>query len=134
MESTATIEAVETEESNIIYSYSWDDAVKDGTFRSITNLMKNRGFKIPVAVTNNLFHQIIAVEENEDITPLKAIEKERQNIMDIADNLFSAIKQSPNNESMMTFSHNGITLWATIEARNPKNPEPVMTIMLPEDY
>ena len=114
---------------NIIYAYTWDDAVEDGTFVEITGIAKEYGFSIPVAVTSNVFARILK-HENGILSNNYAAE--------MLLNLHTAILESGAQTSFVSFNmtnhwNDVLTLWASVEARSPQNPEPVLTIMLPSE-
>ena len=112
----------------IISCYTWDDAVRDGTFVEVTGLAKSWGFKIPVALTRSVYSLCETNGERVD-----------NNISRLLIHLFEEIKKQTESDSMLCFKHKfnaeeAIDVWATMEGRSPENPEPVMTIMLPSDY
>jgi len=121
---------------DFISCYTWDDAVADGFFVEVTGLAKQWGFHIPVAITSTLFASYIRVGvegkgEDEQLT--------NNLIILLLVELRDAIKLSEDgNGSQLAFEvkfdKEPVKLLATIEGRNPNNREPVMTIMLPEDY
>ena len=125
-------ETQETNETdNIIFSYTWDDAINDGTFIRVDDqIAQEAGFKWPIAVTASLFHQHIKPNKDTDGTG---------RMWDILNMFRYAIHNQDNkNRSRCDFivklGRENVTLWATVEARTPQNPEPVITIMLPSDY
>jgi hypothetical protein len=112
----------DTNDSNIIFSYTWNDAVRDGTFIDVSETAKECGFKFPVAITSNLFYTHIKNQNGrlwDTLWMLKCAAKKTKD---------SFIKYQ------VIYGNETITLWAVCEARSPDNPEPVLTIMLPEDY
>ena len=128
-------ETNETNETdNIIFSYTWDDAIADGTFirvDDIDNQMTNEaGFKWPIAVTASLYHKYIRPSKDTD---------EKGRMWDIL-NMFRYTIHNQDNKNrsrcdfIVKLGRKNVTLWATVEARTPQNPEPVITIMLPSDY
>lgn len=115
--------------ADVIFCYTWDDAVKDGTFVEVTGLAKEWGFKIPVALTRSVYDLCIGfdgMQTNRNITRL----------------LLSTLKairdSSSKDESLLTYKHSfkdeEIEVWASIEGRNTENPEPVMTILQPSEW
>lgn len=119
---------------DIIYSYTWDNAIEDGIFVEVTGLAKSWGYTIPVAITNTLFCKYIK-GETEDETNRKC--------SSLLLSLYAKIKSSKTEGDFIEFfedfenslmSEATTKVWAKIEGRSPKNPAPVMTIMLPEDY
>lgn len=111
------------EQDNIIFAYTWDDAINDGTFIRVDDTMRQEaGIKVPTAITANLYSKYI---KNKD---------EKGRLWDI----LNMLKHGKIDGNMSVFTvklgRENVTLWATIEARSPTNPEPIMTIMTPEDY
>ena len=120
---------------DLISVYTWDNAVADGTFVEVTGLAKKWGFKIPVAITRNLYSTHLKQlwpdgTENEHAT--------NKMIALLLVELHQAIKEHKEPNNMITFDANlkdgGVTVWASIEGRSPSTSEPAMTILLPEDY
>ena len=114
-------------DSNIIFSYTWDNAIDDGTFINVTETAKEL-FKFPVAVTSNLFHTYI-----KDPNPTY----QDGRLWDLLWMLHIACKMQKQKDSMIVykvmFKGKTVEVMAVCEARGPDNPEPVLTIMLPED-
>lgn len=48
----------------IIYSYTRKQALEDGVLVDVTEIAKEAGFKVPVAVTNTLYTEYIEPSEN----------------------------------------------------------------------
>ncbi|MFA7219046.1 MAG: DUF6573 family protein [Synergistaceae bacterium] len=115
--------------ADMVFCYTWEDAIKDGTFVEVTGIAKECGFKIPVAVTRSVYDLCIGfdgIQTNKNITRLLLA-------------TLKAIRGSASkDESLLTYQHTfkdeEIEVWASIEGRNTKNPEPVMTIFKPEEY
>ena len=121
------------DEANIISCYTWDNAVDDGLFINITEIAQKNGFNTPVAVTTNLYTQHLKVRDQ--VNPRETNEiATHLNIVNLLRCLYRAIKKNPNTDRLMSFEFRSVTMWASIEARSPNNREPVMTILLPEDY
>ena len=112
---------------NIIFAYTWDNAIEDGTFVRIPeNLSKEAGFKYPMAVTSNLYNSHIATAK-----PPQSI---NGRLWDVLNMLRMNLKSDSMIEFTVKLGTKVVKLWATCEGRSPDNPEPVITIMLPEDY
>jgi hypothetical protein len=120
----------------IISCYTWDDACNDGTFVNVSRLASKVGYTIPVALTRSVFGKLeVKNDENATDQRINAL------LMLLAIHIKELKEKGKTDNNMITYNaelgeeREGITtVWATIEGRNPKNPEPVMTIMLPEDY
>lgn len=118
------------EDADIISCYTWDDAIQDGIFIDVTDSAKILGFKIPVAITLSVY-DLCNVDEDDENT--------NRSIRRLLMAAYKEIQAFSQDDSMLTFKHGfdvGLveTVWVKIEARSPKNPEPVITIMLPSDY
>lgn len=117
---------------NYIYTYTRQDAISDGVFVDVTEQAKKAGFKIPVAITTNLFSTFIRSANSEEDTARRLEVFLNQMHTEV---LIKADKD----DSMMTtkiyFDDKTPTdVWAVIEAQSPSDPSPAMTILLPEDY
>lgn len=121
----------------IIHTYTRAEAIQDGVLIDITTEAKEIGFKIPTAITSTLY--------NRYIVPPKGIEGEGQSISGrlhdtlmmiiyaakdrwdgsmVECNIFYVMGEGPQLEK--------ITFWAITSAGDEG--EPVLTVMLPEDY
>lgn len=111
---------------DIVYAYTWDDAIRDGVFIDVSGIAKTWGFNLPVAVTSNIAHRLC--EDHEDVIcesllgVLIGLTRKAINEM-----------EDPDRNNMVFFKVAGEDCMAVIEARSPQNPEPIMTIMLMED-
>lgn len=121
------------EDSDIIYAYTWDNAVEDGVFVDVSGYAKKAGFVMPVALTSNLFYTHIQRETDEQTNlSLNAF------LMLLAIYIKSLKERGKANTSQIRyhaeFEKDIVTeVIVNIEARSPKNPQAVMTILLPED-
>lgn len=121
-------------DADIISCYTWADAVEDGTFVDVSHIGTHYGFTLPVAITSNLYHKHLYTEcENETTTNVQTL------LMELACYIktLKHTQQAGTNHIAYpaTFKSDAVTqVWATIEAKSPLDPCPVMTIMLPEDY
>lgn len=119
----------------LIYSYSRRQALEDGVLLDISQDAKESGFKVPVAVSDNLYHQYI--------TPPPGLEGEGQSargrLHDVLQ-MFRVAIASNSNETMLFFDvlflmrpgHYGkVKLFAEIGPDD--DGKPCMTICLPED-
>lgn len=112
------------EDSDIIFSYTWDDAINDGTFIRVDDKIRQEaGIKYPTAVTSNLYHSYLKPDKPDFDGRLWDV--------------LWMLRFGKHDGSMTTFQvkigNKNVTLWAVCEARSPQNPEPIITIMLPED-
>lgn len=117
-----------------LYEYNWDDAVNDGTFVNVSDMAKEAGIRFPTAVTSNLYHTYI----NPD--PMPSHQDEKGRLWDVLHMFKLAARKTADHflTFKVIFANGDITktveLWAVCEARSSKNPEPIVTIMLPEDH
>lgn len=139
-------------DSDIIYSYTWDDGVNDGLFvkifdpsnpsdvdSGIAELSRDLGFRFPMALTSNLMNTWIIPSEK----AMQAGQDLKGRLWDVLSMLRNKIKTLGPGESLVEFQclfddgsgkKEKVTLWAGIKGRSPSNPEPIITIMLPSDY
>lgn len=119
--------------NNIIYSYTWDDAVNDGTFIDVSKNAQELGIKYPTAVTRNLWESYI-VPHPDDVG-----QSEQGRLWDVLWMFRCAAHKT--RDSLVEFKviflmrnkQKTVILQAVCEGRSPENPEPIITIMLPED-
>lgn len=123
----------------VIHSYTRTEAIEDGELIDVSEVAQEAGFKFPVAVTHNLWASWI--EPNEKA---KSYGQDFQGrLWDILWMLKLAIRRNGGDCEHVTYKvlfQNGpgnrnrhtVTLWAICGPGD--NGEPVITIMLPEDY
>jgi len=120
----------------VIYSYTWKDAVRDGMFVDVSEMAKEAGIKYPVAVTRNLHDRHIVPDEEAESWG----QSRDGRLWDVLWMFSLAARKGGG--SFMTYSvvfadRPGMTqtvlLNAVCEAAGPDDPTPVITIMLPED-
>ena len=83
---------------NLIFSYTRKQAIEDGNLIDVTEQAKETGFKVPVAVSLNLYERYI--------TPLSGLEGEGQSIEGRLHDLFTMCllaMQDKLNESRISF-------------------------------
>jgi len=121
---------------DIIYSYSRSQALAEGVLVDVSELAREAGFKLPVAVSDTLYHGYL--------TPPPELAKEgfslTGRLWDTLSILRFAIKASPVTDRI-TFT----VLFAQVPEADPEpvdllavcgpgdSGEPVITIMLPSD-
>ena len=124
------------EETNIISCYTRQNAIDDGIFVDVSEVAKEAGFKIPVAITTNLYHTYIKPSEEAknygqdeqgrlwDVLWLLRVEarKTRDSFLKYK----VRFQDSPSKKK-------DVTVWAVCEATSPTDPSPAINIMLPED-
>ena len=116
--------------NDIISCYTRADAIADGVFIDVTDLAKQVGFIVPVAITSNLYHSHIKQEEEQ------ATEYKTRVFLML---MYRAIQEGKNQvdnrlSAYICFKDNEDTeVQAVMEATSPEDPSPAMNIMLPED-
>lgn len=125
-------------ESEVIFSYTRQDAINDGVFMDVTNRAKERGFLVPVAITTNLFCTLIKSgisEEQEDYEKIIA-----DRLDDFLHKVMRAMMKTKKDNLMYLQIWNGfdtnsiVDVWVAIEAQSPTDLSPAINILLPEDY
>lgn len=123
------------DDAELIYSYSRRQAIEDGVLVDISQEAQESGFKVPVAVSDNLF--------NGFINPPPGLEGEGQSTRGRLHDVFEMIKvavHSNKNESMLFFDvlflmqhghQEKVTLYCEIGPDGAG--KPCMTICLPSD-
>jgi hypothetical protein len=120
---------------NVIYSYTRAQAIADGVLIDVTDEAKAHGFKVPVAITDHLFHGYVAVPaglETEgqsvtgrlhDLLTLAMIAARTSKGTDRAYFKVAFLMAPGRTETVQVIAHIG----------PGDTPEPVLTLMLPED-
>ncbi|OHD20129.1 MAG: hypothetical protein A2Y38_14850 [Spirochaetes bacterium GWB1_59_5] len=121
---------------DIIYSYSRSDALRDGTLHNISELAREAGFTIPVAVSAALYHSYI-------MPSLDLVEEGQSpsgRLWDTLNVLRYAIKATPSTDRLslsvlftMAPDAEPIPVELLAVCGPGDSGEPVITIMLPGD-
>lgn len=114
---------------NLIFCYTWDNAIDDGTFVKVDDkLRREAGIKHPTAITNNLYCSHIKSHDSTD---------ETGRLWDLLHMFTYSIRAGKADGNRcafkVKFGNELVTVIGVCEARGPDNPEPVITFMLPED-
>ena len=119
----------------VVYSYTRAQAIADGVLVDVTEQAKQSGFKLPVAIGDNLF--------NGYIVPPDGLEGEGQSLEGRLHDVFEMLKAAAScrwNESRVMFDVIFVMAPRMIQkvlilavAGPGDNGEPVLTICLPED-
>ena len=119
---------------NLIYSYSRAQAIADGVLIDVTDEAKAHGFKVPVAITDHLFHGYVEVPDGleteaqsvtgrlHDLLTLAMIAARTSKGSDRAYFKVAFLMAPSRTETVQVIAHIGPGDTA----------EPVLTIMLPE--
>lgn len=120
--------------SEVIYSYSRQDAIADGVLVDVSKLAEEAGFRIPVALTQAVWVKCVVVTEE------VCDQDESGRLWDILVCLFFRIRRAQAGESLVRFqvairrSPHLIEDIDLVAVCGPgDNAEPVITIMFPEE-
>ena len=108
-------------DSDLIYSYSWEDAISDGTFILIPPDLSSQLFKYPVSITRTIYEEYI---EGHDVNG---------RLWDVLWMLKNGKMDGSTCEFKVKLGRSIINLMATCEAKGPNNPEPILNIYLPNE-
>ena len=123
---------------NIVYAYTRAQALADGVLVDVTEEAKQFGYKVPVAVTANLFNLYVRASEGM-IAEGQSTEARLRDVLMV---LLFRIKQRPQTDRItfkvsFVMGHGRRKISRTVELTAVIGPgdegEPVLTIMLPED-
>lgn len=121
----------QSEETELIFSYSREDALADGVLIDVSELAREAGFKYPVAITNAAFAEAVAIS-NDDVG-----QDETGRLWDVLNLLRYSIGKSTGAQINFKVSvlkgqhHETIELKSLCHAGDDF--EPVITIMLPTE-
>jgi len=119
---------------DVIYAYTRQNAIDDGTFVDVTKTAKEAGVKWEVAVTRNLYDTYIDPEN------MPVGQDKDGRLWDLLWMLTCCLKGTIGkcDGNMATypviFGNKTVEVWAVVEAQSPTDPTPAINIMLPEDY
>ncbi|MBA4535193.1 DUF6573 family protein [Brevibacillus halotolerans] len=129
-------------ELNVIHRYTRKQALEDGLLIDVSSLAQERGFKIPVAITKQIWDSIITPDESAK----RAGVDESGCLWDVIHMLFTAIttginrvgKEYHNSQEILYSLYiykNGESKSTTLKAvcSPGDNLEPVLTIMMPDE-
>jgi hypothetical protein len=124
-----------SEEFNVIFSYTRQQALDDGVLVDVSKQAKEAGFKIPVAVTDHLYHGYVV--------PPKGLEGEGQSLEGRLHDLFMMTQAAAANrwkDNRVYYDVLFLTKPRTLQTVQclaivgpDDHGEPCMTLMLPED-
>jgi hypothetical protein len=122
------------EDADVISRYTRAEGIADGVLVDVTDMAKEAGITIPVAVTGNLYHRLVKPSEEDEMDG-QSLEGRLRDIL-----MIFRVKARKCDSSMAVFDvdffSGGKThterLWVVIDGGDDGNP--VITIMLPEDY
>ena len=124
-------------DSEYVFVYTRQQAIKDGIFKDVSEVAREAGIKFPVAITTNLYNtHIIPSEKAKELG-----QDEQGRLWDVLQ--MFRLKASSTKDSFMEFEvlfqdhpnkHTKVKIWAVCEAQSPTDPSPAINVMLPEDY
>ncbi|GIM48500.1 hypothetical protein DNHGIG_40490 [Collibacillus ludicampi] len=120
---------------DLIYAYTREQAIQDGVLIDVSELAKDVGFRIPVAITATAWNTYIVPDEN----AIEHGESENGRMWDALQKLRYTIRKSKQSTNEILFEFfvdrdGGLTL-ATLKAHiGPGDRgEPVLTLMMPNE-
>lgn len=122
------------DDAPIISTYTRADALEDGQLVDVTKDARERGFKVPVALTRNVWETCVSLDER-----FESGQSESGRLHDVLFLAFVRARASKSGEDLVDF--NLTVRNAKIEVKSlwlhvgpGDRGEAVITIMLPEDY
>jgi len=117
--------------NDIIFAYTRQDAIDDGVFVDVSEMAKEAGVKMPVAVSRNLYDTYI----NPD--PMPSGQDEKGRLWDLLSMFVFGVRAGKADGNFMTFTvrfgRKNVEVWSVCEAQSPTDPSPAINIFLPED-
>ena len=122
--------------------YTRQQAIEDGIFVDVTEQAKRAGFKIPVAITSNLFSTYLKSYGDDKQKAGEETQKAVDNFLLKVHNLIAVHEEKDSStllELLVPF-HNGeqVEVWVAVEPASMDDlslkMNPALNIMLPEDY
>ena len=124
------------EDMPVVFRYTREQAIEDGVLVDLTEWAKETGFKIPVACTAAVWHELITPPEQARAWG----QSERGRAHDVLWMLFCAIKRGKSQTDQLTYGvifqdapGNGKTVKLKSVCGPGDQGEPVLTIMLPHE-
>ena len=122
-------------ENDVIFQYTRKQAIEDGVLVDVTKRARECGFKCPVAVTAQLWADVIAVDEKAK----SAGQSETGRLWDLLWVLYVRIVAAPVSPELLFYTilvHDGVRQRQT-QVKAVCGPgdagEPVVTIMMPDE-
>ena len=120
-------------ECNLIWSYSRAEAIADGVLIDATKLAGEAGFRYPVALTAAAWHDCVAVASTDHV------HDETGRLWDVLNVLRYVVKMNPDSSEIrfcvdVADENEHVTrVWLKCHCGFGDDPEPVLTVMLPEE-
>lgn len=120
-------------ESDVIWSYSRAEAVADGVLIDVSELAREAGFRYPVALTSAAWHDCVAVASTDHV------HDETGRLWDVLNVLRYVVKMNPDRSEIrfcvdVADENEHVTrVWLKCQCGFGDDPEPVLTVMLPEE-
>ncbi len=125
----------------VIYCYSRSQAIDDGVLVDVSEMAREAGFKFPVAITHAAWEDCVAW--NDEDNKRQTYQDESGRLWDVLYMLMMCIKVSVTNKSEILFSlkrvprggrgHMARKVILKAHIGPGDTPEPVLTIMLPNE-
>ena len=122
---------------NVLFSYTRKQAIEDGVLADVSEIAKEAGFKLPVAVTCRVWAEVVTPTEDEKA---QWGQSESGRLWDVLQLLRAAIRQAPDASvdqvafSVLIQRSIGMEEVALRAVCGPgDDPAPVITIMAPDE-
>jgi hypothetical protein len=122
---------------NPIFVYTRQQAIKDGIFVDVSEVAKQNGFSLPVALTTNLFSSHIKQPDGKDTTQaLSQFLRYMAKVVSLnkGKSLFNTTYNFYGPSGRKEVKAEVTEIWIAIEEQSPSDNSLACTIMLPEDY
>ena len=126
------------EDANVIYAYTRAEAIEDGVLVDVSDLAQEAGFRVPVAITQAVWHEIIVPDEENRTS---GGQSETGRLWDVLMILWATIRPLPGQADTITFQvlavmeNSPVPELVTLKAVCGPDDDgsPCVTIMLPEE-
>lgn len=132
----AELDGAENPFGEVIYAYTRAQALEDGEQVDVSTVAREAGIKFPTFLTRAVWVQYV------EVPPGVECQDEQGRLWDIVWMLHHAIRSQPRDTDRITFAlyvrnTNGsaklVSLKAMVGAVDIKNPDPAITVMMPDE-
>ncbi len=122
-----------SQDAELVFAYTWEQAIADGVLVDVTGMAKEAGFRYPVSLTSNVWDTFVRVPEGVEA------QDEAGRLWDILTMLRFAIKQGKDGSELLFQLHvrneNERARLVTLKSvcGPDGNGSPCITIMLPDE-